>query len=146
MGVPDPIRPRANPGAEDTFSALADATLRLATAACVGGQGTVERELLREVVQSGWATAAGIWSQEHPDAPWRQLRGYGGPVPSPRSAGAGTTATVHELGPRRCLVAEGELMNREENLEAIDVLAAAVSLTWQGDDQAPPPLPWTGPS
>ncbi len=145
MGDPDSIRPRANPGAEDTFSALADATLRLATAACAGGQGTVERELLRELVRSGWATAAGIWSQDHPGAPWSQLRGYGGPVPSPESAGAGTTATVHELGPRRCLVAQGQLMNREENLEAIDVLAAAVSLTWQGDDQAPPPLPSADP-
>lgn len=143
MGDPDQTRPHAQ--ASDTFSLLADATVRLATAACAGGQETVERELLREVVQSGWATAAGIWSQAHPGAPWRQLRGYGGAVPCPESAGAGTTATVHELGTRRCLVVEGQLLNREESLEAIDVLAAAVSLTWQGDDETPPPLPCADP-
>ena len=125
---------------------LADATVRLAASACAGGLEAVERELLREVVQSGWATAAGIWTRTQRSAPWRQLRGYGGAVPSPEQASAGPTATVHELGPCRCLVAQGGLLNREEALEAIDVLAAAVSLTWHGDDEAPPPLPCADPS
>lgn len=145
MGDPDSIQPRDDTGAGDPMSALVGATLRLAAAACAGDQRVVERELLREIVHAGWARAAGIWSQVRPNAPWRQLRGYGGPVPSPELTGAGATATTHELSPRRCLVVEGHLLNREENLEAIDVLAAAVALTGPGDDEAPPPLPCTDP-
>jgi hypothetical protein len=145
VGDPDSIQPRDDTGTGDPISALAGATLRLAAAACAGDQRVVERELLREIVDAGWARAAGIWSQVGPNAPWRQLRGYGGPVPSPGLTGAGATATTHELSPRRCLVVEGHLLNREENLEAIDVLAAAVALTGPGDDEAPPPLPCTDP-
>ncbi len=139
VGEPEPIYPRT--GETDSVSHLASATARLVASACSGGRDAVERDLLREVVQSGLASAAGIWSRPHPMAAWAQVRSFGGDVPAPSSVSAGCTATRLDLWPDRCLVALGSLLNHEANVEAIELLASAVVLTCPSEDEAPPPLP-----
>jgi len=139
--VEEPNPTHQKPSEADPVSRLASAAARLAASACSGGQDAVERDLLREVVQSGLARAAGIWSRSHPQAPWVQVRSYGGEVPSPSAVGAGSTATLLDLWPDRCLVVLGALLDHEANVEAIEILAATVALTCPGDDPTPPPLP-----
>ncbi len=139
MGEPEPIHRRTSD--TDPVSLLASATARLVASACSGGRDAVERDLLREVVDSGLASAAGIWSRAHELAPWTQVRSYGGDVPSPAALGAGSTPTRLDLSPGRSLVALGALLDHEANVEAIEVLTAVVALTCPEEEDTPPPLP-----
>ena len=113
----------SGPGETSTLSLLASVAERLAHRAIYEGRDAVERELLREVVQGGLATAAGVWARPGAGAPWRQLRGFGGDTPSPDRAELASATSCHSMDEDRCLVAISSLHNHEASSEALELLA-----------------------
>lgn len=133
-----------NASEASTVTALGSIIERLSILALTAGQDAMERELLREVVGAGLASAAGLWTRAHDDAPWLQVRGFGGETPPPDRSLSGPAGACVPLAQHRRLVTRCSLLNHEANTEALELLAAAIGLICDGASEDPPPLPSSG--
>ncbi|MEM9799711.1 MAG: hypothetical protein AAGA20_05245 [Planctomycetota bacterium] len=112
-----------------------------------GGRVGVERLLLEILVAHGLAEAAGLWGRREGCEGWHPIRSFGGVTPGPSEACVRPHTSVFALGDDRRVVTldtafdpEGRGEEREETIEALVALSAAL-LGAAGDDRDAPPGP-----
>jgi hypothetical protein len=123
---PDPGPPPASLLAAD--AALAIALERLVVEASDGDEDSLERGLLRALVELGLTASAGIWCRNGPGEGWSPVRSFGGATPPPPVGFTTPACRAFELSEKKRVVVSRTPFGAEcgaEELEAtIEVLVA----------------------